>query len=241
MGCLLRPCPSCPFFGPPPASQYSPSSLASAVLASWLRTGLLLPRALLLLLYYLQPLISDPTLRHGLSLDGSFLSKPFLICPPSLGLVGAGMKMGAWILQHDTSPYSVPPTAPRVQTPKLPWPCLLPEHWPLTVPAWLWSLLIATISPGPLFPSDPGARNGGWPGFAGLFPETCHLLPALVTCLLFLLLTPEVRWEREGRLPLPGTQDSRTFLDGHGVKLDHERLLFPSHSGGWNLLSSSNL
>jgi hypothetical protein len=38
-------------------------------------------------------------------------------------------------------------------------------------------------------------------------------------------LDPMVRWEQEGDLLPPGTQDSRTFLDGHGVKLDCEPLL----------------
>lgn len=151
------------------------------MLASWLRTGPLLPRALFLLFHYLQSLISDPTLRHGLSIEGSFLSKPFLTCPPSLGLVGAGIRVGAWILHHDTSPYSVPPTAPRVQSPNSPGlACSLdtgPSQCLPNLPGRFWSLLIATLSPGPLFPSDPGAKNGGWSGFAGLFPRpaTCCL------------------------------------------------------------------
>lgn len=75
--------------------------------------------------------------------------------------------------------------------------------------------------------------------------QVCSPRPA-TCCLLWHMsslpsLDPRGEAGREGEVLLPGTQDSRTFLDGHGVKLDHEHLLSPSHSRGWKLLRPSNL
>lgn len=97
-----------------------------------------------------------------------------------------------------------------------------------TSPSWrlpglqgrILSLVLAATFPEAFFPLGSGARSGGrWPGFTGLFPETCHLLWFIHRASLP-PLTPEVRWTGK---------ESRSCCRAHRIPelpwMDHKHLL----------------